>query len=162
DMAFFFDSNICHQAMLIKTELLLRRPYDESMKIYGDWDEWIELYMQGAKFEYRDVIVCDFLFGGLSTDESSKTLKNKRKAEIELLHKRYYAEPWQSTMARVVPILHEYKALKSWQDEGGMTSNDRKFFSEKRKKHNKIIRVLIYVCCLLLTANIATILYILL
>ena len=29
DMAYFYDGNMCHQSMLIKTEMVKSRPYDE-------------------------------------------------------------------------------------------------------------------------------------
>jgi len=166
DMVFFFDSNICHQAMFIRTKVIMNRPYDESMKIYGDWDEWLALYTQGKKFEYRDITVCNFLFGGLSTDETSKRLKEKRSAEIEELHERYYPRTWRETMEHVAPALREYNALKTWMEQSGTDSlsnafAERKYLLDKRRKHNKIIRLLIYVSSLLLLTNIATVIYIL-
>lgn len=159
DMTFFYELNICHQAMLVRTAAVLRRPYDESLKIYADWDEWLSLYTQGLKFEWRDVIICDFLFGGLSTDETSASLKEERRREIEILHERYYPQPWRKTMERVVPILRDYKGLKTWMDESGthslsMAFGERKYLIEKRRKHNKIIRILVYVGSLLLVTNI--------
>lgn len=167
DLAYFFDNNMCHQSMLIKTQVVMDRPYDESFRIYADWEEWLSLYMQGKTFERRDIIVCNFIVGGISTgDDAPASLKAERKAEIKRIQERYYPEPWRKTLPRVTDTLREYDAMKERLDEDSavsfyMTANERHFFSEKRKKHNKIIRVLIYVCCLLLTANIATILYIL-
>jgi glycosyltransferase involved in cell wall biosynthesis len=166
DMAFFYDSNICHQAMFVKTQLVLSRPYDETMKVYADWDEWLALCMQGKKFERRDIIVCDFLFGGLSTDEMSKELKEERRTEIEMLHERYYPKPWREAMNRAAPILREYDSLRNWMGKEGKTTSigaafgERLYLLKKRKKHNRIIRILICICSLLLATNIATILYI--
>jgi len=167
DLAYFFDDNMCHQSMLIKTDAVLNRPYDESFRIYADWDEWLALYMQGKKFERVNLTICNFMVGGISTgDNASEELKQERKAEIKRINERYYSEPLQKTMKRIAPILREYNALKSWMGDDdsmslGANSYERKFLLEKRRKHNKIIRILIYVSSLLLVTNILTLLYML-
>lgn len=163
DMAYFFNENICHQSMLIKTGIILNRPYDESFEIYGDWDEWISAFLQGKSFAKVDIIICKFIVGGLSTGDSN-TLDTKRKVEMERLKEKYYPEPWRKTMSRVVPVLQEYNAVKIWEGNDNMTSfsaafYERKFLVEKRKKHNKIIRILIYVSSLLFVTNILTFIY---
>ncbi len=167
DLAYFFDDNMCHQAMLIKREAVLARPYDESFPIYADWEEWLALYMQGKIFKRVDVLICNFMVGGLSTgDNASDELKEKRQADIKRINERYYAEPWRKTMEHVAPALREYNALKTWMEQSGTDSlsnafAERKYLLDKRRKHNKIIRLLIYVSSLLLLTNIATIIYIL-
>lgn len=167
DLAYFFDDNMCHQAMLIKREAVLARPYDESFPIYADWEEWLALYMQGKSFKRVDVLICNFMVGGLSTgDNASDELKEKRQADIKRINERYYAEPWRKTMSHVAPLLRELNALKNWKPDNGKTSlieavYGYKFLQEKRRKHNRVIRVLIYACALLLVTNLVT-LYILL
>ena len=167
DLAYFFDDNMCHQSMLIKTEAVLNRPYDESFRIYADWDEWLALYMQGKRFERIDLIICNFMVGGISTgDNASEQLKEDRKDEIKRINERYYNEPLRKTMKRVVPILREYNAWKSWMGKDNKMSFETAFYERqslisKRRKHNKIIRILIYVCSLLLVTNILTLLYVL-
>ena len=167
DLAYFFDDNMCHQAMLIKREAVLARPYDESFPIYADWEEWLALYMQGKSFKRVDVLICNFMVGGLSTgDNASDELKEKRQADIKRINERYYAEPWRKTMGHVAPLVRELNALKNWKPDNGKTSlieavYGYKFLQEKRRKHNRVIRVLIYACALLLVTNLVT-LYILL
>ena len=162
DLAYFFDDNMCHQAMLIKRDVILARPYDESFPIYADWEEWLALYMQGKTFRRVDILICDFMVGGLSTgDNASEALKKKRQADIKRINERYYSEPWKKTMSHVAPILREYKIMKNWSaDDGQTTLTDAfygyRFLQEKRKKHNRIIRILIYVCGALLATNICT------
>ena len=164
DLAYFFDDNMCHQSMLIRTEAVKNRPYDESFRIYGDWDEWLALYLQGKTFERIDLIVCNFMVGGLSTgDLAPEAIKQERKAEIKRINERYYTKPWRDTMKRVAPVLKEYNALKNWMGSVGTTSifaafGEREFLIRKRRKHNRIIRFLIYVCILLLVINILTLL----
>jgi glycosyltransferase involved in cell wall biosynthesis len=167
DLAYFFDDNMCHQSMLIRTDAVKNRPYDESFRIYADWDEWLALYMHGKTFEKIDMTICNFMVGGISTgDNASEKLRMERKEEIKKIQERYYSEQWRNTMSRVTPLLKEYNAAKSWMGDDVMASfnsafYERKHLLEKRRKHNKIIRILIYVSCLLLVTNILTLFYLL-
>lgn len=167
DLVYFFDDNMCHQSMFIKTEAVLNRPYDESFRIYADWDEWLALYVQGKRFEKIDLTICNFMVGGISTgDNASEKLKQERKAEIKCINERYYDEPLQKTMKRIVPILREFNSLKSWIGDDNLMSfsaafNEREFLLKKRKKHNKIIRMLIYISSLLFITNILTLFFVL-
>ena len=164
DLAYFFDDNMCHQSMLIRTEAVRNRPYDESFRIYADWEEWLALLMQGRRFERIDMTVCNFMVGGISTgDNASEKLKKERLAEIQRIKERYYSWQWQQAMSRVSPVVKEYNALKSWMGESGTASifaavGEREFLIRKRRKHNKIIRLLIFICSLLLVINILTLL----
>lgn len=150
DLAYFFYNNMCHQAMLIRTAIVKERPYDETFKIYADWEEWLALYVQGRKFERTNVTVCNFLVGGLSTgDDASESLKAKRRAEIKRINDRYYHGQWKDAMRRIAPILRDA--------EGQPT---RKTLLKKRKKHMRVIRILVVLCILLLAANFALLYYI--
>lgn len=162
DLAYFFDDNMCHQSMLIRTEAVRNRPYDESFRIYADWEEWLALLMQGKTFKRIDLTICNFLVGGISTgDNASEKLKAERKAEIKRIQERYYPKQWQEAMSRIVPAVKEYNAVKSWMGDSGTTSiyaafGERDFLLKKRKKHNKLIRILILVSSLLLATNLLT------
>ena len=164
DLAYFFEDNMCHQSMLIRTEAVRNRPYDESFRIYADWEEWLALLMQGKSFRKIDLTICNFLVGGISTgDNASEKLKEERKEEIKRIQERYYPELWRKSMSRVAPAIKEYDALKSWMGSDGSTSLsaafcEREFLVKKRKKHNRIIRWLIIICSLLLVINILTLL----
>lgn len=164
DLAYFFDDNMCHQSMLIRTEAVKSRPYDETFRIYADWEEWLALLMQGKRFERINMTICNFMVGGISTgDNASEKLKMERKAEILRIKERYYNEQWRQAMNRVTPLLREYKAIKSWAGSESTMSlseafGEREFLIRKRRKHNKIIRFLIYACIMLLVINILTLL----
>ena len=150
DFAYFFYDNMCHQAMLIKTEAVKNRPYDESFRIYADWEEWLALYMQGKKFERIDMTICNFMVGGISTgDNASEVLKAERKAEIKRINARYYTGRWKETMLRIAPILRDSEERPT-----------RKTLLKKRKKHMRVIRILIVFSILLLAANFALLYYI--
>ena len=166
DLLYFFGENMCHQAMLIRTEALKSRPYDETFRIYADWEEWLALYMQGKTFERRDITVCNFLVGGISTgDEAAPSLKAERKAEIKRIQERYYSEQWRSILPRVKGILREYDSLSTWAEGNGTSSlgaalGERQYLIGKRRKHNRIIRLLLYICCLSLAVNVALLVFI--
>ncbi len=149
DMAYFFDNNMCHQSMFIRTEAVRERPYDESFRIYADWEEWLALLMQGRTFEKIDITVCNFMVGGLSTgDNASEKLKQERKAEIKRINERYYPEPWKRALERVAPIVRAV--------------GERQYLIRKRRQHNRIIRMLIFVSILLLLTNVWLLLHVLL
>ena len=138
DMAYFYADNMCHQSMLIRTEAVKKRPYDESFRIYADWEEWLALFTQGKTFERIDLTICKFLVGGISTgDNASAQLKEERKAEIQRIQEKYYPEEWRSAMSRVHIAVKEHPYLKA-----------------KRVKHNKIIRALAIISSVLLVMNI--------
>ena len=162
DLAYFYEDNMCHQSMLIRTEAVRNRPYDESFRIYADWEEWLALLMQGKTFRKIDMTICNFMVGGISTgDNASEKLKQERKAEIRRIQERYYPESWRKAMSRVASAIKEYDALKIWMDSNGMTSLsaafcEREFLMKKRRKHNRIIRWLIIICSLLFVINLLT------
>lgn len=164
DLAYFFDDNMCHQSMLIKTDAIIKRPYDESFRIYADWEEWLALYMQEKVFERRELTICNFMVGGISTgDNASDKIKAERKAEIKRIQEKYYPTQWRNTMSRVTNILREYNSIKDWMDNDHSTSigcamSERSYLLQKRKKHNKIIRLLLYACICLILTNIVTLL----
>jgi glycosyltransferase involved in cell wall biosynthesis len=56
----FYVSNICHQALFIKTLILKTKGYDESYHIYADWARWIELMIDSCTSKYIPVTICYF------------------------------------------------------------------------------------------------------
>lgn len=55
-----FFTNVCHQAMFIRTSILKLRGYDENMYILADWKRWQEMASDGYSFKYIPVFVCRF------------------------------------------------------------------------------------------------------
>lgn len=134
DYLFFFNDNICHQAMFIKTSLLKESPYDESYKLYADWAKWAELSQKGKKFKYVPYTICDFQMGGMSSENDEYNT-----IERERLQKEFYPE-----------------SLILWTSR---QNNKIKFLEAKRRKHNIIIRILLYICFLMLISNIMLLYY---
>lgn len=63
---FFYYDNICHQAMLIKSYILKKSPYNENYKIYADWAKWIKLVLAKCSFQYIPIVICNFMMNGIS------------------------------------------------------------------------------------------------
>lgn len=59
-------SNICHQAMFIKSCLLQCSPYDENYKILSDWKKWLEFLNNGFVYKYINLTICKFDGSGIS------------------------------------------------------------------------------------------------
>ena len=136
DYLFFLTDNICHQAMFIKTQLLKESPYDESYKLYADWAKWAELSYKDKSFKYFHRMICNFMMGGISGENEENNAK-----ERERIKKEFYPE-----------------SISIWAIR---QDNQIRVLSAKRRKHNRIIRWLIFACGLLLVTNLITWLYIL-
>lgn len=136
DYLFFLSDNICHQAMFVKTSLLKESPYDESYSLYADWAKWAELSYRNKSFKYIHRMICNFMMGGMSGESEENNAKERNR------------------------IVNEFypNSLRAWADRKEYKTA---FLEDKRRKHNKIIRLLIYVSSLLLLTNIATVIYIL-
>lgn len=64
-----------HQGAFIRTELLKKRPYDESYKIAADWEQmFYELIINNASYEQLPFIVALFDMTGVSTNKESLRL----------------------------------------------------------------------------------------
>lgn len=75
---FLFTDNICHQAMFVKTHLLQKKGFDESLKIFSDWLRWRELLCEGATFQYLGMPICIYDSGGLSDTPSAQNTKERQ------------------------------------------------------------------------------------
>lgn len=71
--ATLFFENICHQAMFIKSGELKRNGYDERIKIFADWRRWIDMVLDGRRFQYIPYIICKYeAESGISEKQSSQ------------------------------------------------------------------------------------------
>jgi glycosyltransferase involved in cell wall biosynthesis len=79
DTLFFMQRrSICHQALFIKTELLKQRPYDETLKIVGDWEQLLyEIIVNHKTYKTIDVIICRYSMDGVSSN-AAKSDAEKR------------------------------------------------------------------------------------
>jgi glycosyltransferase involved in cell wall biosynthesis len=81
---YIYQKNICHQAIFVKSAILVASPYDESYKVLADWAKWIELMLKKYTFEYLSLTVCDFSVGGISSGTVQAF------AELEILRKKEF------------------------------------------------------------------------
>lgn len=78
---FFFNNNICHQAMFVKSSIMSASLYDESFKIYADWAKWIELLLSKCSFEYLYINICRFMMDGISQTDIATCKKEFKKVQ---------------------------------------------------------------------------------
>lgn len=90
-----------HQGSFIRRQLLLRRPYDETLQIVSDWKFWLETVLyDGARVAYSKIIVARMDSTGISTN--TDILVKERKACLEQLP------------LPLLQILDDYQWLRTW------------------------------------------------
>lgn len=90
---FYYDDNICHQAIFYKKDIFKNDKYDESFKLYADWDFNARCAkIKKMHFEKLNFCVCNYYIGGLSTQEKNCkiTKKEKRRIKIKYFKKEYF------------------------------------------------------------------------
>lgn len=95
DLYFLYHSNICHQAMFVKTELLKASPFDEQYRICADYAKWLELMIQGCSFKYVPNMICRFDMTGMSNTGNLITI------EREKIKTKYIPK-------YILPLIHEH------------------------------------------------------
>ena len=61
---------ICHQTMMIRSQLLKDSGYDESYRICADYKHSLEMAMRGATFEHVGTVVCRYDMSGISSQRT--------------------------------------------------------------------------------------------
>lgn len=83
-----------HQSTFIRTSLLKERPYDETFRVVGDWETtFYQLVLKNKTYQHIDILVSDFVEGGISTD--LKYAREESKSTID----RYLSQRDQDTIA---------------------------------------------------------------
>lgn len=95
DIYFMYHSNICHQAMFVRTELLKASPFDERYRICADYAKWMEFMMLGYTFKYVPNMVCRFDMTGMS-NTGNAIYSEREKIKKALLP------------AYIFPLIHEH------------------------------------------------------
>ena len=82
---YFYHSSICHQASFIKTAVLKKYMYDESLRMVSDWKFWIEaICLNLASYEAINVDVCCYDGGGITATQQERGMQERRKVLEEL------------------------------------------------------------------------------
>ena len=93
-LRFLYGTALCHQAVFIKTELLRKHPYDESLRIVADRKFFLQcLILDGCSYQAVNIDICNYDITGFSA-------KNRFASERE----------WQAAMQSLIPerILTDY------------------------------------------------------
>ena len=99
----FYNANICHQSMFIRTEILKEKGFDESYKIAADFSRWVEAVYDGNSFQYVNLIVSQFDKTGVSSMD--KSLLDK---EYERAFRKLFPDHVKMSMERIRTYEREY------------------------------------------------------
>lgn len=113
---YMIESALSHQSTFIKTSVLKRRPYDDSLKITADWEEmFYEMMMNNKTYKSIDIVITDFLVGGISqkqniinSSEREKVLNKylSRKERDLILLKHYSSQYNNRFVKRLVEVAY--------------------------------------------------------
>ena len=82
---YFYHSSICHQSSIIKTSLLKKYMYDETLRMVSDWKFWVEtICLNHASYEAIDVDICCYDCGGITATHHDLGVYERRKVLLEL------------------------------------------------------------------------------
>ena len=78
-----------HQCTFIKRKVFDKHPYDENLKIAGDWEQmFYEFVINGGSYKHIDLIVSDFTVGGMSERNWSLLSSERKKVRDKYLSQR--------------------------------------------------------------------------
>ena len=112
----FYMSSICHQATFIKTSLLRTFTYDESLRMVSDWKFWLEsICIHKASYEAINVDICCFDTGGMTTTQSERGLKERKKVLNEIFTAEEIEEYEQQSKKRnLIKYIREGLSHRFW------------------------------------------------
>lgn len=88
-LLFFYDRSLPHPATFIKRELLIKRPYDESLRIASDWKFFMQsIVLENATYKTIVTIVSSFDCNGISSKNRTLCKVEKDKVLLELIPER--------------------------------------------------------------------------
>lgn len=121
---YLFSNALCHQSVFIRTALMKKYHYDETLKIVSDRKFFLQtLIISGCSYSAIDIIVSDYDIYGFSAHNRDKSNDEYSKVLNELIPKR---------------ILQDYGKRQLGQLYG--ESDYEKFFLEtKNRKYSKLV-----------------------
>ena len=112
---FFYEKNICHQAMFIKSLILKKEGYDENFRIVADWVRWIKMLLDGQTTQHIDHTICIYdKNNGLSSDPTNK---------LYILEKEKKQETFPPNIRTLVEIINHFKDIHHEIGKGNITVN---------------------------------------
>ena len=123
-LRFLFGHALCHQSVLIRTDLLRKHPYDESLRIVADRKFFLQsLVFDACNYQPVDVDICNYDITGFSAN-------NRFASEQE----------WQMVLREMIPerILLDYGRMESGALFGS-SAYERMFLEIGRRNFRKPI-----------------------
>ena len=99
-----FQSAICHQATFIRRELMLSRPYDESLRLVADWKFFLECFLDGTVSRKEVPVDVCFFFAGGATDKNLSLGKGERQSVLDRYpeYRPVWEAPYRPSLAKMV------------------------------------------------------------
>jgi len=86
-------SSIGHQSSIIKTSLLRRNMYDETLKIVGDWKFFFQsLILHNCQYDITDIVISNFDSTGCSNTNRKVMMEERKSVLSELLPPRILSD----------------------------------------------------------------------
>lgn len=118
---FFYDNNICHQAMFIKSSILKNEGYDENFKIVADWVRWIKMLLDGQTVQHIHHTICIYdKNNGLSSDPTNK---------LYILEKEKKQYTFPPNIRTIVEKMNHYKYFHHEIEKGNITVDHLAFLN---------------------------------
>lgn len=71
----FRDMPFCHQAVIVRTELQKRFPFDTSYRVAADYDFMLRVYLEGYRFFPTGICFGEYDAGGISNNQYFRTIR---------------------------------------------------------------------------------------
>lgn len=146
-LGYLMKHSVYHQSTFIRRKLLLDNPYNEMHKVVSDWEFFFERWFDGCTYGMLNFFVSNYYLGGFSYLHKNLMVKEREEVKEKMLQKG-------------IDIICSDEASDFLGLGESLRSTIKAVFKEKemlivkRRKHNRIIRILVYICILLLIANI--------
>ena len=118
---FFYDENLCHQAMFVKSDILKKEGYDESFKIVADWVRWIKMLLDGYTTQHIHHTICIYdKNNGLSSNPTNK---------LYILEKEKKQNTFPPNIRSLVEKINHYKDIQHEIEKGKITVDHLSFLN---------------------------------
>lgn len=116
---FYCKSPFCHQAVFTRTLLAQKIRFDTNYKVVADWIMFVNLFIQGHKFQYIPEIIARCETGGISSNYKKNT--EERLHFLSTIYPQYILEDYQELLEIKKGVLWNYyqkvektKKIKYW------------------------------------------------
>ncbi len=92
-MRTLYKRSLPHPSSYIQRQLLLKFPYDETLRIVSDWKFWIQaIILENCSYDLLDLIAVDFDTNGISAKQKNIALTERDVVLKQLLPHRVYID----------------------------------------------------------------------